>query len=82
MKLCDGRKVTMHKTPDCEERTRLHTALSQLSGELQAARDELKQTSKSDPSRERKVAEVKKARARYKAAESHYSVHVREHGCW
>jgi hypothetical protein len=82
MKLSDGRKVAMHKTPVCEERNRLHTELSQLLANWHAASDELKQTSRSDSSRESKVAEVKKSKAKLDAAESHYSIHVREHGCW
>ena len=82
MKLGDGRKVTMHKTPDCEERSKLHTELSQCLAEWLTASDDLKQTSKSDPCRQSKVADVKKCRAKLDAAQSHYSVHVREHGCW
>jgi hypothetical protein len=42
--------------------------MSQLLGEWQNACDDLKQTPKSDPSRESKVAEVKRTRAKFKAA--------------
>jgi hypothetical protein len=81
MTLGDGRKVIMHNTPDCEERSKLHTEMSQLAAEWLTESDDLKQTLKSDSSRESKVAEVKECRAKLDAAESHYSIHVREHGC-
>ena len=44
--------------------------MSQLLGEWQTASDDLKQTPKSSPSRESKVAEVKGTKARFKAAET------------
>jgi hypothetical protein len=82
MKLSDGRKVTMHKTPLCEERSRLQTDVSRSLAEWLRASDDLKQISRGDPSRESKVAEVKRCKATLKATESHYSQHVREHSCW
>ncbi len=82
MKLSDKRRLLTRTTPDCEERNQLHTDLSQSLAEWLAASDDLKQTSKGGSSREAKVAETKRCRAKLDAAQSHYSVHVREHGCW
>jgi hypothetical protein len=82
MKLSDGRKVTMHRTPACEERIVMDNKLSQLMGEWMVISDDLKQRPRNDPSRESKVAEVKKARAKLTAAQRRRSLHVRQHGCW
>ncbi len=81
MKLGDGRKVAMHKTPACAERTRLHTEASELLAEWLAHRDEVKMTSRNDPSYARKVKEMKDAHDKYRAADSQRSQHTLSHGC-
>jgi hypothetical protein len=82
MKLSDGRKVTMHKTPACAERTRLDTEASELMAEWLACRDEVRITPKNDPFYARKVKEMKDAHDKYSAANSRRSQHVHTHGCW
>ena len=82
MELSDGRKVTMHRTPACEERIVLDNEVCQLMGEWFAISEDLKQTAKNDPSRERKIAEAKVVKAKLTAAKHRRSGHEHEHGCW
>jgi hypothetical protein len=82
MKLGDGRKVTMHKTPACAERSRFQTETSRLLAEWLRSMDEVKMTRKSDPSYARKVEEMKDAKAKFKAADSHLQQHLIAHRCW
>ena len=83
MKLGDGRKVKMHKSPPCEERDRLHTECSRLLGELLRCADEVKQTSRSDPKYALRVKEMKEAKRRLDAANAKLTQHtLKEHGCW
>lgn len=81
MKLGDGRKVTMHVPPDCEERSRLAAEAWRLRAEWLESVDELKIASKRDSSYEKKVEENKSAKRNLDAAWSKYSQHVHEHGC-
>ena len=53
-----------------------------LLAEWLTSMDEVKMTSKSDPSYARKVEEMKDAKAKLKAANSHLKEHLRTHGCW
>jgi hypothetical protein len=82
MKLGDGRKVTMHKTPACEERARLHTEASRLAAEWLTYLDDVKQTPKKDQSRQRKEMEAKDLKAKLTAARNRLSSHISEHECW
>ncbi len=82
MKLSDGRKVKMHTTPDCEERSRLHTETSRLLAEWLDCKDEVRLTRKNDPLYHVKVQEMKAARGKYKAAVTHLSQHTMTHRCW
>ena len=82
MKLGDRRKVAMHRTPKCGERSRLHVEMSTRLSEYLACMDDTKQTPKDDPLYPVRLRDMKVAKAKYKAAESHYSQHVAAHGCW
>ncbi len=82
MKLGDGRKVTMHTTPECEERSRLHSETSKLLAEWLVCKDEVKLTPRNDPHYAARVEEMKAARTKFKAAEHRLSQHTLSHGCW
>lgn len=82
MKLGDGRKATMHKTPESAERNQLHTETSRLLAQWLACQDEVKLTSKKDPLYATKIEEMNVMRDKYRAAESKLSQHTSSHGCW
>lgn len=82
MKLGDGRKVTMHVTPECEERIRLHTDVSQLLAEWLERKDDVSLTPKNDPSYAVKVAHAKAAKGKLHDAERRLTAHALDHGCW
>jgi len=82
MKLSDGRKVKMHETPECDERSRLQTECSCLLGEWLTLKEDAKMTGKNDSSYAEKVREIKHARGRYKAAEQALTQHCLSHRCW
>jgi hypothetical protein len=82
MKVSDRRKAACQEMHECGERIRLHTEMSQFLAEWLAASGDLQQSSRSDSSRQSKVEEVKRSKAKLNAAQSRYSIHVREHGCW
>lgn len=82
MKLGDGRKVTTHVAPDCDERTRLATESARLKAEWLESQEELRATPKRDSSYQRKLDENKMAKRTWDAASRKYSQHVRDHGCW
>jgi hypothetical protein len=71
----------MSETTECAESGQLHTAMCELLAEWLAASGDLQQASKSDHSRQSKIAALKESEARLKAAQSRYSMHIREHGC-
>jgi hypothetical protein len=82
MKLSNGRKVAMHNTPECEERSRLHSECSRLLGEWLTLKDEVKMTRKNDPSYAEKVREMKHAHGKHKAAQEAVTQHALTHRCW
>jgi hypothetical protein len=83
MKLGDGRKMKMHKSPPCDERDRLRTECPRLLGEWLRYVAEVKQTSRSDPKHALRVKEAKEAKRRLDAANAHLTQHtLKEHGCW
>jgi hypothetical protein len=82
MKLSDGRKVRMHKTPQCEERSRIQEEISEHLAAHLACLDNIRQTPKTDPSQSEKVSNAKDAKAKLSAAESQLRFHILEHGCW
>lgn len=83
MKLGDGRKVKMHKSPPCEERDRLSTECSGLLGEWLRYVDDAKQTSRSDPQYALRAKETEEAKRRLDTANAKLSQHaLKEHGCW
>lgn len=81
MKLGDGRKVTIHRTPECSERAELATEYSSLLADWLALKDAVTMTGKVDPQYADKVNEVKAARAKLKAQEARVNEHVAAHGC-
>jgi hypothetical protein len=83
MKLHDGRKVKMHKSPPYDERDRLSSECSHLLGEWLRAVDEAKQISRSDPRYARRVKEMKEAKQALDAASKRLNQHaLKEHKCW
>ena len=82
MKLGDGRKVTMHTTPACAERSELHTRASELLSEWLASKDEATQMTRHDPANAAKLEEVRLKHKRLKAANAKVAVHTDSHGCW
>ena len=82
VKLGDGRKVTMHKTPECAKRNQLRTETSRLLAEWLASKDEVRLISKKDPLYTARIEEMNAAGDNYKAAESKLSQQTLTHGCW
>jgi hypothetical protein len=76
------RKMTMRKPIDCEERNRLRTERSVSLAEWDRCTDDLRATTKNDPTYQRKVAIAKDAQKRFKGCDARASEHEREHGCW
>jgi hypothetical protein len=81
MKLGDGSKVTMHRTPECSERAELATEYSSLLADWLASKDAVTMTGKGDPHAER-VKEAKAARAKLKAQKARVNEQVASHECW
>lgn len=81
MKLSDGRKVAMHKVPECEPRSRLHSETSKLLADWLLCKDEVKLIRKNDPQYAARVEEMKSARTKFKAAANKFPQHTLSHGC-
>ena len=82
MKLGDGRKVAMHKTPECREHAELHTEYSSLLSDWLALNDEVKMTGTDDPLYAAKLKETRIAHGRLRAKEEALAQHTADHGCW
>jgi hypothetical protein len=82
MKLGDGSKVTMHKTPECSERAEMATEYSSLLADWLALKDAVTMTGNGDPQYAEKVKEANASRAKLEAQEARVNEHVRQHGCW
>jgi hypothetical protein len=76
MKLGDGSKVTMHRTPECSERAELATEYSSLLADWLALKDAVTMTGKGDPHYAERVKEAKAARAKLKAQKARVNEHV------
>jgi hypothetical protein len=82
MKLSDGRNVTMHESPLCEERDKLSSECSRLLAEWLAHKDQVKQTKKNDVSYGLKVEQMNEAHRRLNATTRKLNQHTRTHRCW
>ena len=65
----------------CEELNKLSEENSKLFQEFRGLEDELKMTSKNDPSYSEKAQRLKKARGRFSEGHRKFMQHIKDHGC-